>query len=109
MRGFGEVAIVGVGGEAAGRLGRWERLLAHAGEEKMLGRDVAGGGGGQHADAAGFVVRARERDVGGDVAKQCEKLGASELARRLVEPGVEALDGGEVGRGRISRRRDRWR
>ena len=73
----GEEAVVGVGGELAGALGRGERLLRHAGEVEVPGRDRAGRGGGQHADAAGVVVRAGQRFVAGQIDEPVEQVAAA--------------------------------
>src|SRR5262249_21024483 len=85
-----------IGGEAAGGLGRRERLFAHASEEEMLRGDVASGGRGEDADAAGFVVRERERRAGRDVAKRFEEGVAGQFSRRPAEPSIEVLEGGAV-------------
>ncbi len=53
-----EPLIFSVGSEAAGAFGGWERLLAHAGEEEVTGGGVAGGRGGENADAASIGVAA---------------------------------------------------
>ena len=52
----------------------------------MAGRDGAGRGGREHADAAGVVEWARKRLVPGQIDEPVEQSAAGERPRRFAEP-----------------------
>ena len=58
--------------------------------------DRAGGGGGQHADAADVVVRAGQPFVRDDVEECVEHVAPRELCVGFVEPVRELVECGEV-------------